>query len=129
MCWPRRARLRRWPTNEPMALPTITRSNFPTLALSTDLCALLKSLAAAYNTFLDWLEEVAASLVSIDAKGVPVGSVHAMAANVVPDGYLPCSGQAVSRTTYANLFARIGETWGAGDGSTTFNVPNIQNKG
>ena len=104
-----------------MALPTITRSNFPVLALSTDLCALLKSLTAAYNTFLDWLEEVAASLISIEATGVPVGSLHQMAVNVVPSGYLACNGAAHSRTTYADLFARIGTVHGAGDGSTTFN--------
>jgi microcystin-dependent protein len=39
---------------------------------------------------------------------------------------LICNGAAVSRTTYAALFNKIGTTWGAGDGSTTFNVPNIQ---
>lgn len=43
----------------------------------------------------------------------------------VPDGYLLCDGSAVSRTTYADLFDAIGTTWGAGDGSTTFNLPNL----
>ena len=42
-----------------------------------------------------------------------------------PPGWLVCFGQAVSRTTYANLYAVIGDTWGAGDGSTTFNLPNF----
>lgn len=42
------------------------------------------------------------------------------------DGFLPCIGSAISRTTYANLFAEIGTTYGAGDGSTTFNIPNFQ---
>lgn len=42
----------------------------------------------------------------------------------VPDGWLECDGSAVSRTTYAELFAEIGTTYGAGDGSTTFNLPN-----
>lgn len=40
-----------------------------------------------------------------------------------PEGYLPCNGSAVSRTTYADLFAVIGTTYGAGDGSTTFDLP------
>jgi microcystin-dependent protein len=40
-------------------------------------------------------------------------------------GFLPCDGAAVSRATYAALFAAIGTTWGVGDGSTTFNVPNL----
>jgi len=44
----------------------------------------------------------------------------------VPTGWLECSGSAVSRTTYANLFAAIGTTWGVGDGSTTFNLPDLR---
>ena len=56
------------------------------------------------------------------------GTVIAMAANSAPSGYLLCNGAAVSRTTYANLFAAIGTTYGAGDGSTTFNLPNLTDK-
>ena len=59
---------------------------------------------------------------------VPVGSVIAYAANSAPNGYLLCNGAAVSRTTYANLFAAIGTTYGAGNGSTTFNLPNLTDK-
>jgi hypothetical protein len=44
----------------------------------------------------------------------------------VPTGWLLCDGQAVSRTTYATLFTAIGETWGIGNGSTTFNVPDMR---
>ena len=58
--------------------------------------------------------------------GVPTGSVFTMATTTVPSGYLECDGAAVSRTTYADLFAAIGTTWGAGNGSSTFNVPNLQ---
>ena len=43
-----------------------------------------------------------------------------------PVGWLLCDGQAISRTTYAALFAAIGITWGGGDGSTTFNIPNFR---
>lgn len=46
----------------------------------------------------------------------------------VPNGYLPCDGSAVSRTTYAALFAQIGTTHGPGDGSTTFNVPDSRRR-
>ena len=46
------------------------------------------------------------------------------AGSTPPDGWLECNGQAVSRTTYAALFAELGVTWGSGDGSTTFNVPD-----
>ena len=59
-------------------------------------------------------------------QAVPTGSVHMMATTTVPSGYLKCNGQAVSRTTYAALFAVIGETWGEGDGTTTFNVPEMR---
>jgi microcystin-dependent protein len=44
----------------------------------------------------------------------------------IPDGWLECDGSAVSRTTYADLFAEIGTNFGVGDGSTTFNLPNLQ---
>ena len=58
--------------------------------------------------------------------GVPVGSIFWLAAQTAPEGYLICDGSAVSRTEYADLFAAIGTTFGAGDGSTTFALPNLQ---
>jgi microcystin-dependent protein len=58
----------------------------------------------------------------------PIGSVIAYAHIVPPAGYLVCDGSEVSRTTYADLFAVIGETFGAGDGSTTFNLPDLGSK-
>lgn len=58
----------------------------------------------------------------------PIGTVIAFAGNSAPSGYLICNGAAVSRTTYANLFTIIGTTYGEGDGSTTFNLPNLTNK-
>jgi microcystin-dependent protein len=47
----------------------------------------------------------------------------------VDSGWLACNGQAVSRTTYAPLFAKIGTSYGGGDGVTTFNVPNFNQGG
>jgi phage-related tail fiber protein len=58
--------------------------------------------------------------------GVPTGSVIYVAQNTAPTGYLKANGAAVSRTTYADLFTAIGTTFGAGDGSTTFLVPDIR---
>jgi microcystin-dependent protein len=55
-----------------------------------------------------------------------VGQVAMFATATVPDGWLVCDGQAVSRITYADLYGKIGTIWGAGDGSTTFNVPPLQ---
>lgn len=57
-----------------------------------------------------------------------VGTVIPYAGTSLPNGYLPCNGAAVSRETYADLFAVIGTTYGSGDGSTTFNLPNLTNK-
>lgn len=60
------------------------------------------------------------------AESIPVGTVLAMAAPTVPVGFLECSGATVSRTTYSALFSLIGTTYGAGDGSTTFTLPNLR---
>lgn len=54
----------------------------------------------------------------------PTGTIIIWSAPTPPDGYLVCNGAAVSRTTYERLFKVIGTTWGAGDGNTTFNLPN-----
>lgn len=56
----------------------------------------------------------------------PVGTVIWHAANTAPSGYLKANGALVSRTTYAALFAAIGTTFGAGDGSTTFALPDLR---
>lgn len=58
--------------------------------------------------------------------GETIGSVTAMAMDTPPEGWLECDGAAISRTTYADLFAAIGTEHGAGDGSTTFNVPDLR---
>lgn len=58
-------------------------------------------------------------------SSVPVGAVMPFAGSTVPNSnWLACNGSAVSRTTYASLFAYIGTTYGTGDGASTFNVPN-----
>mgnify|MGYP001598636208 CR=1 FL=1 len=56
----------------------------------------------------------------------PSGAVMAFARSTAPAGWLNCDGAAISRTTFANLFSAIGVTYGAGDGSTTFNVPDLR---
>lgn len=60
---------------------------------------------------------------------LPAGVYLPWAATVAPPGWLLCDGSAVSRTTYAVLFAAIGTAWGAGNGTTTFNVPDIRGVG
>ena len=57
---------------------------------------------------------------------VPTGMISAF--HTVPEGWLRCNGAAVSRTTYAALFAVIGTKYGSGNGSTTFNLPNLHHR-
>lgn len=56
------------------------------------------------------------------------GVIFDFAGSTAPDGFIMCYGQAISRTTYAALFAVIGVTFGPGDGSTTFNVPDLRGR-
>lgn len=58
----------------------------------------------------------------------PPGMVSMFAGSSAPSGWVLCDGSAISRTTYANLFSAIGTTYGSGNGSTTFNVPNLKGK-
>lgn len=57
---------------------------------------------------------------------VPIGAIQAYGGEVAPNNWLICDGSAVSRTTYSKLFAAIGETYGVGDGETTFNLPDLR---
>jgi microcystin-dependent protein len=59
---------------------------------------------------------------------VPSGTIITSAAAAAPTGYLACDGSAVSRSTYGALFSAIGTSFGAGDGSTTFNLPDTQGR-
>jgi microcystin-dependent protein len=67
----------------------------------------------------------AASYALLKKLFAPVGKIEAFATLTVPTGFLACDGSAVSRDTYAELYEAIGDSWGAGDGVTTFNVPNL----
>ena len=69
------------------------------------------------------------SLDGLIRSAMPVGSVIPFAGASSPDAsWLVCDGSAVSRTTYASLFAVLGTTYGVGDGSTTFNLPNMKGR-
>jgi microcystin-dependent protein len=57
--------------------------------------------------------------------GLPSGAIIDYGGAIAPTGWLACDGAAVSRSTYSALFSAVGTIWGAGNGSTTFNVPNF----
>ena len=61
-------------------------------------------------------------------EGIPTATIVPWSSASVPSGFLECAGAAVSRTTYSALFAVVATTYGAGDGSSTFNVPDLQDK-
>lgn len=75
---------------------------------------------AQAGEFIEMLDKLATAL--------PTGTVVPYAGNKDLNGYLLCNGAAVSRTTYAKLFEAIGTTYGEGDGSTTFNLPNLTDR-
>lgn len=84
----------------------------------------LKTLWGLIKSYVD--KKVASSGSSSDPN--PVGTILMYGSDAAPSGYLKCDGTAVSRTTFANLFSVIGTTFGKGDGSTTFNLPNFNGR-
>ena len=61
-------------------------------------------------------------------EGIPTATIVPWSSSSVPSCFLECDGSAVSRSTYSALFAIIGTTYGTGDGSSTFNLPNLSDK-
>ena len=57
-----------------------------------------------------------------------IGDMKMFGGDSIPDGWLECDGTAISRTTYSELYAVVGTTYGNGDGSTTFNLPDFAGK-
>jgi len=92
-----------------------------------DFLSAVASAGAALTITISGLEDVVMSVASGTA-GVPIGGVTLHAGSTAPVGWFLCDGTAVSRTTYAALFASISTTYGVGDGSTTFNLPNIKGR-
>ena len=68
------------------------------------------------------------SSTNVGAIALPIGSYIQFAGSQAPDGFLVCNGGEISRTTYSALFAVIGTTYGSGDGSTTFNLPDLTDR-
>jgi microcystin-dependent protein len=84
----------------------------------------LNELSAALNDDPNFSTTVANALAAL----VPSGTINQTARATAPAGYLLCDGSAISRTTYSSLFDAIGTAYGAGDNSTTFNIPNLRGR-
>jgi len=80
------------------------------------------------NGALDVGGRVFSKAAGVSGQVEPTGCMVMWPINTAPDGWLLCDGSAVSRTTYADLFAILGTTYGTGDGSTTFNLPNFKGR-
>lgn len=104
-------------TRAPLASPAFTGTpTAPTPATSDN------------DTSIATTAFVQAVVAAVTAGAIPSGTVAQYAGSVAPAGWLVCDGSAISRTTYADLFAAIGTTHGAGDGSTSFNIPDIRGR-
>lgn len=85
----------------------------------------------AYDTLkklYDWVKGITDSLRTDVDRSAPAGQMALFFNSTAPSGWLHCNGAAVSRTTHAALFAAIGTRFGAGDGSTTFNLPDCRDE-
>jgi microcystin-dependent protein len=71
-----------------------------------------------------WVE-ASSNINNAEPNQIPAGAIMAWSSSVIPNNWLLCDGSAVSRETYASLFAAIGTTYGTGNGTTTFNLPNL----
>ncbi len=79
-------------------------------------------------SFQEWCQLMWSAIAGEGGVQVQTGIILDYAGLIVPLGYLLCDGAPVSRTTYVDLFTVIGTTWGIGDGSTTFNVPDLRDR-
>ena len=96
---------------------TFTASDAPDFSAPTS----GSKLSAIMTLLSKWRNYIARAL-------TPTGAVLAYAGATIPAGFLLCDGRAVSRTTYAALFGVIGTTYGSGDGTTTFNLPDLRGR-
>jgi len=83
---------------------------------------------SVYSIIYDFTTSSFRLLAPVLSQTVPVGAMFDWGGASVPGGYLACDGSAVSRSTYAALFSVCGVTWGTGDGSTTFNIPDFKGR-
>lgn len=95
---------------------------------STAIATTEEAKAGTVNNKLMTPQLVAQAIAAQIPPAIPTGMLLPFAGTVVPEGFLLCNGANVSRTEYANLFAAIGTKWGEGDGSTTFTLPNFNNR-
>ena len=105
-------------------LDIISQTKFDTQPTTDD----TTSWANATGATLVRKDQVASAVAAASAASMPTGTLIPFAGTTCPSGFIVANGGAVSRTTYADLFAVIGTTYGAGDGNSTFNLPNLDGR-
>lgn len=114
-------------TNKGALMPRMTENQ--RLAIATPAQGLLVFQTDARAGFYYYTGSAWTQLQSgATTRSTPAGTIVAFTGTNVPEGWALCSGAAVSRTEYAELFAAIGATYGMGDGSTTFNLPDLRGR-
>ena len=113
-------------SNEIVTPANLNALGVPTVALANNEVTTLKIADANVTTAKIADGAVTQSKLNSSVTLVPTGAVMPFAMNSAPSGWLAADGTAVSRTTYAALFAAIGTTYGAGTGGTTFNLPDLR---
>lgn len=111
-------------TNAKIAAGVLTFDRLASAAIATQ----EQAIAGTENDVLMTPQRVAQAIDELLPPSIPTGALMFFHATTPPEGWLLCNGQGVSRTTYANLFAVIGTKYGSGDGSTTFNLPNLHHR-
>jgi len=102
---------------------TVTRNPNGPIANPTEIVPRQQVLASPYAITASF-----ASTAQNVINGIPTGSVMPFAGSAAPNGWLLCNGSAVSRIVYSNLFSAISTNYGAGDGTTTFNLPDFRGR-
>jgi len=100
----------------------------PPPSIQADVIQKNGKMSQAWYTFFQTLRKRTGGSTDIINQGTPAGILADFSSSSVPDGWLACDGSAVLRSQYANLFAVITTTYGAGDGSTTFNLPDARGR-
>lgn len=113
-------------TDKGALMPRLTESQ--RTGISSPAASLLVYQTDGASGFYYYTGSAWTNLTTGGTGGVPSGTIMAYAGTTAPDGWVLCSGDAVSRSTHAALFAAIGTTYGGGDGSTTFNLPDLRGR-
>lgn len=87
-----------------------------------------RTIVAGDEIYMAYTEKLITDLLAAFLVLTPIGSIKMYGGSSAPTGWLICDGSAVSRTTYADLFAIVGTSFGVGDGSTTFNLPDFRGR-